>query len=44
MQVSRKKKEGTAMMVLTVDSAVDGATLEIVRNLDGISDAQLVRL
>ncbi|WP_418377984.1 phosphoglycerate dehydrogenase [Acidaminococcus sp.] len=44
MQVSRKKKEGTAMMMLTVDSAVDGTTLEIVRNLDGIVDAKLVRL
>jgi D-3-phosphoglycerate dehydrogenase len=44
MQVSRKKEEGAAMMVLTVDSLVDKATLDIVRNLDGIVDARMVRL
>lgn len=33
MQVSRKKKEGTAMMVLTVDSAVMGLPLRLYGTL-----------
>jgi D-3-phosphoglycerate dehydrogenase len=44
MQVARKKEEGAAMMVLTVDSAVDKGTMEIVRHLDGIVDARMVRM
>ncbi|MCH3949806.1 MAG: phosphoglycerate dehydrogenase [Acidaminococcus sp.] len=44
MQVARKKEEGAAMMVLTVDSAVDKNTMDIVRNLDGIVGAKMVLL
>lgn len=44
MQVARKKEEGAAMMVLTVDSNVEKNTLDILRNLDGIVDAKMVLL
>lgn len=44
MQVSRKEKTGTAMMVMTVDNPVERPTLDIIAGLDGISSADLVRM
>lgn len=44
MQVSRKEKTGTAMMVMTVDNPVERPTLDMITGLDGISSADLVRM
>ncbi len=44
MQVSRKEKTGTAMMVMTVDNPVERPTLDMIADLDGISSADLVRM
>lgn len=44
MQVGRKDKSGKALMVLTVDSAVDKEVLAKVSTLTGIDEVRLVKL
>lgn len=44
MQVSRNVKDQRAMMVLTVDGEVSKEILELMRNVDGILSARVVKL
>lgn len=44
MQVARKPKTGNAMMIMTVDSPVEKATLQMIAGLDGIQSADFVTL
>lgn len=44
MQVSRNAKEGIAMMIMTVDSVVEGHTLETIRSFEGITNAANIRM
>jgi D-3-phosphoglycerate dehydrogenase / 2-oxoglutarate reductase len=44
MQVSRNAKEGIAMMIMTVDSAVERHTLETIRSFEGITNAANIRM
>ena len=42
MQVGETDKEGTNLMVLTIDNDLPAKTLETVKAVDGIFDAKLV--
>ena len=44
MLVARKPKTGNAMMIMTVDSPVEKATLQMIAGLDGIQSAEFVTL
>ena len=44
MQVSRNNKEGRAMMFMSVDSEVSKETLNLLQGIDGITQANLVKL
>lgn len=44
MQVARNRRDGGAMMVLDVDGAVEGPTLEAIAAADGIESVRLVQL
>lgn len=44
MQVSRNKKDGAAMMFMTVDSEVNKGTLSLLVGIDGIIDANFLKL
>lgn len=42
MQVGKTDVEGTSLMVLTVDKDIPVAVMEVIKGMDGISDAKLV--
>lgn len=44
MQVSETGRDDRAIMVLNVDSAVPDALLDEIRGVDGVSDAELIRV
>ena len=44
MQVARNARTGSAMMIMTVDSPVEKATLKMIEGLDGILSADFVTL
>jgi D-3-phosphoglycerate dehydrogenase len=44
MQVSETGRDDRAIMVLNVDSAVSDALLDEIRGVDGVSDAELIRV
>ena len=46
MQVAQKsnKKDNVSIMIITTDSDVDAATMEKINNIDGIQDAQYIKL
>ena len=44
MQVSRNAKNDVAMMLMTVDSAVDPTTLHTIQAFEGITKAANIRM
>ena len=44
MQVSRTQKDGSAMMFMTVDNEVAKDTIELIKGLETIKDAYLVKM
>ncbi len=44
MQVSETGTDNRAIMVLNVDSAVPDAMLDGIRGVDGVSDAELIKV
>ncbi|MCR5438764.1 MAG: phosphoglycerate dehydrogenase [Selenomonas sp.] len=42
MQVGKTEVEGTSLMVLTIDNDIPAAVMEVIKGMDGISDAKLV--
>jgi D-3-phosphoglycerate dehydrogenase len=44
MQVSETGTDDRAIMVLNVDSAVPDALLDEIRGVDGVSDAELIKV
>ena len=46
MQVAQKsdKSDNVSIMIITTDSDVDATTMEKINNIDGIQDAQYIKL
>jgi D-3-phosphoglycerate dehydrogenase len=42
MQVGKTEVEGMSLMVLTIDNDIPTAVMEVIKGMDGISDAKLV--